>query len=75
VRNNKVLHRANDDRNILHTIRRWKVNCIGHFLRKNSLLKHFIERKIKEKTEVVGKRGRRCKQLVDDFKNLENTGR
>jgi hypothetical protein len=74
VKNEKVLHRAKDDGVILNKIRRWKANCIGHFLRKNCLLKHVIERKIEERTEVVERRGRRYKQLLDDFKNLENIG-
>ena len=72
--NEEVLLRAKDDRNILHTKRRWKANWIGHFLRKNCLTKHVIEGKIEEKAEVVERRGRRCKQLVDDFKKLEGTG-
>jgi hypothetical protein len=44
-------------------------------LRENCLLKHAIERrKREERTEVVERRGRRYKQLLDDFKNLENNG-
>jgi hypothetical protein len=74
VRNEEVLHRENDDRHILHTIERWKANCIGHFLCKNCLLTHVIERKIEERIGVVERRGRRYKQLLDFFKNLENTG-
>jgi hypothetical protein len=69
VRNEEVLHRTDDDRNILHRIGGWKANRIGHFLRKNCLLKHVIERKIEERTEVVERRERRYKQLPDDFKN------
>ena len=74
VRNEEVLHRANDDRNILHKIERWKATCIGHLLRKNCLLKHVIERKIEERTELVERRVRRYKKLLEDFKNLENIG-
>jgi len=74
VRNEEVLHRANNDWNFLNKIRRWKAKCIGHFLRKNSVLKHVIERKIEERTEVVERRGRMCKELLDDFKNLDSTG-
>jgi hypothetical protein len=43
VRNEEVLHRVKEERNILHTIRRRKANWIGHILRKNCLLKHVIE--------------------------------
>ena len=39
-------------------------NYIGYILRKNCLLKHIIEGKV----EVKGRRGRRCKQLLDDVK-------
>ena len=35
---------------------------------RNCLLKHVIERKIEERIEVTGRRGRRCKQLLDDLK-------
>jgi hypothetical protein len=37
-------------------------------LRGNCLLKHVIEGKIEEKIEVMGRRGRRCKQLLVDLK-------
>ena len=35
VRNEKVLLRVNEQRNILHEIRKWKGNWIGHILRRN----------------------------------------
>jgi hypothetical protein len=68
VRNEEVLHRVKDDKNILHTIKRWKAHWIGHILRRNCLLKHVIEGKIQGRIEVTGIRGRRRKQLLDDFK-------
>jgi hypothetical protein len=46
VRNKEVLHRVKEERNIVHTIKRRKVNWIGHILRRNRLLKHVIEGKI-----------------------------
>jgi hypothetical protein len=46
VRNEEVLHRAKEERSILHTIKRRKTNWIGHILRMNCLLKHIIEGKI-----------------------------
>jgi hypothetical protein len=61
---NKVLHIVKEYRNILHTIKRRKPNCIGHILRRNCLLKHVIEGKI----EGTGRRGRKRKQLLDDPK-------
>jgi hypothetical protein len=37
-------------------------------LRRNCLLKHFIEGKIEGRIEVKGRRGRRRKQLLDDLR-------
>ena len=38
VRNEEVLLRVKEQRNILHEIRKWKANWIGHILRRNCLL-------------------------------------
>jgi len=46
VRNEDVLLRVKEQRNILHEIRKWKMNWIGHILRRNSLLQQVIEGKI-----------------------------
>jgi hypothetical protein len=46
VRNEEVLHRVKEERNILHTVKRRKGKWIGHISRRNCLLKRFIERKI-----------------------------
>jgi hypothetical protein len=43
VRNEKVLHRFKEERNIPHTIKRRNANWIGHILRRNCILKHVIE--------------------------------
>jgi len=43
VRNEEVLLRINEQRNILHEIRKQKANWIGHILRRNCLLKQVIE--------------------------------
>jgi hypothetical protein len=68
VRNEEVLHRVKEERNIVHTIKRWKANWIGHILRRNCLLKHVIEGKLEGRIEMAGRRGRRRKQLLDDLK-------
>jgi hypothetical protein len=68
VRNEEVLHRVKEERNILHTIKRRKANWIGHILRSNCLLKHVTEVKLEGRTEMTGRRGRRRKQLLDDIK-------
>jgi hypothetical protein len=68
VRNEEVLHKVKEERNILHTIKRRKANWIGHILRGNCLLKHIIVGKIEGRIEMTGRRGRRRKQLLGDLK-------
>jgi len=46
VRNEDVLLRVKEQRNILHEIRKRKANWIGHILRRNCLLQRVIEEKI-----------------------------
>jgi hypothetical protein len=58
----------NEQRNILHEIRKRKANWIGHILRRNCLLKRVIEGRIKGDMEVTRRRGRRRKKLLDDLK-------
>ena len=40
---NEVLHIVKEERYIIRTIKRRKVLCNGHILRRNCLLKHVIE--------------------------------
>jgi hypothetical protein len=68
VRNEEVLHRDKDEKNIRQTMKRRKANGIGHILRRNCLLKHVFEGKIEGRIEVKGRLGRRRKQLLDDLK-------
>jgi hypothetical protein len=68
VRNEEVLFRVKEQRNILHKIRKRKANWIGHILRRNCLLKQVTEKNIKGGMEVTGRRGRRRRKLLDDFK-------
>ena len=71
VRNEEVLHRVKEERNILHTIKTIKANWIGHILRKkNCLLKHVIEGRTEGRIEVRGRRGRKRKQLLCDLKKV-----
>ena len=63
----EVLLRVNEQRNILHEIRKRKANWIGHILRRNCLIRQVIEGKIKGEMEVTGRRGRRHKKLLDDL--------
>ena len=69
VRNEDLLLRVNEQRNILHEIRKRRANWIGHILRRNCLLKRVIEGKIKGEMEVTRRRGRRRKKLLDDLKD------
>jgi hypothetical protein len=48
MRNEEVLHRVKEDRNIIHTIKRRKAN-------RNCLLKHITKGKIGGGTEVMEK--------------------
>ena len=68
MRNDEVLLRVKEQMNILHEISKWKGNWIGHILRRNCLLQRVIEGKIKGRIEVTGRRGRRCRKLLDDLK-------
>ena len=64
---NEVLLRVNEQRNILHEIRKRKANWIGHILCRNCLLQQVIEGKMKGQIEVTRRRGRRRKKLLDDL--------
>jgi hypothetical protein len=63
VRNEEVLLRVKEERNILHTYRR-KADWIGHSLRGDCLIKQVIEGKIENKIGVKRRQDRRCKQLL-----------
>ena len=69
VRNEEVFLRVNEQRNILHEIRKRKANWIGHILRRNCFLKQVIEGKIRGEMEVARRRGRRRKKPLDDLKD------
>jgi len=55
VKNEDVLHRVKEERNILLTIQLKKANWIGHIVHMNCFLKHVIG----GKTEVTRRRERR----------------
>jgi len=50
-----------------------KTIWIGHIWRRNCLVKHVTEGKIKGRIEVTGRRRRRRKQTLDDLKERENS--
>jgi hypothetical protein len=68
LRNEEVLFRIKEQRNILFEISRRKANWIGHILRRNCVLQRVIEGKIKGKIDATGRRGRRRSKLLDDLK-------
>ena len=68
VRNEDVLLRVKEQRNILLEIRKRKANWIGHILRRNCVLQRVIEGNIQVGIEVTGRQGRRRRKLLDDLK-------
>jgi hypothetical protein len=65
VTNEEVLLTVKEQRNILHEISKLKANWIGHILGRNCLLQQVTEVKIKGGIEVIGRRGRRRRKLLD----------
>jgi hypothetical protein len=43
---NEILHTVKEEKNVLLTIKRRKVNWTGHILRRSCLLKHVSEGKV-----------------------------
>jgi hypothetical protein len=68
VRNEEVLLRVKEQRNILHETRKRRANWIGHILRRNCLLQRVTEGKIQGGIEVTGRQGRGRTKLLDDVK-------
>ena len=65
LRNEEVLLRVAEERNVQQIIKRRKADWIGHILRRNCLLKHGIEGKIEGRIEATEGRRRRSKKLLD----------
>jgi hypothetical protein len=59
VRNEDVLQRVKEERNILPTVKIRKANLIGDIFRRKCVLINVIEGKIEGRVEVTGKRLRR----------------
>ena len=68
MRNEEILLRVNEQRNILHEISKRKANWIGHILCRNCLLQEVIEGKIKGGIEGTRRRGRGRRKLLDGLK-------
>jgi hypothetical protein len=70
VRNEEVLLRVKEQRNILHEISKRKANWIGHIFRRNCLLQQVIKGKMKGGIEVTGIPGRRRRKNLDYLKEM-----
>jgi hypothetical protein len=68
VRNEEVLYRVKQERNILHTVKRRKTDRICHILRRICLLKYVIKGKKEEGIKVTIRQRKGRKQLLDDLK-------
>ena len=68
VRNEEVLQRAKEEKNVVLTMQGRKTNWIVHILRGGWLLEHAIDGKVEGKREMKRRRGRRSKQLLDELK-------
>ena len=66
--NEQASQRVKEERNILRTVDRRKVNCIGEIFHRNCFLKQVTEGNVQERIETTGRRERRRKQLLDDPK-------
>jgi len=75
LRNEEVLLRVKEQRNILHEISKRKANWIGRILRRNCLLQQVTEGKIKGGIEVTRRRRRRRRKLPDEPKERRGYSR
>jgi hypothetical protein len=65
LKNEEALKTVENERNILHKIKRRKANWIGHIMHRNWLVKHVTEERTEGKTEVTRIKRRRRRQLLD----------
>jgi hypothetical protein len=70
MRNTEVLQIVKEEGNKLYIIKRRKTSWIGHIFHRNCFLKHVTEGRIQGRTEVTGRQGRRCMQLLNDLKEM-----
>jgi hypothetical protein len=72
-RNEEVLLKVKEQRNILHEKIKRKANRIGYILRRNCLLQRVIEGKIKGGIEVKGRREEDVSSYWMTLRNGEDT--
>jgi hypothetical protein len=57
VMKEEILRTVEEEGTILNILKRKNVDCIGHILRRNCLLKHVIEGNIERSIEMTERRG------------------
>ena len=62
MNNADILERVGEGRTMLELIKKRKINCLGHWLRRNCLLKDALERMV----NGMKFRGRRRYQMIDN---------
>lgn len=65
MENEEELHRTEEERNALHTIKRSNVIWTGHIFRSNFLLKGASEGKMTGRIQGKERRGSRRRQVTD----------
>jgi hypothetical protein len=65
VKNEEVLQRVKEERNILLAITGKKSKFVGHILHTYCLIKPVLEGKIGGKVQGTARRGRMCTKLLD----------
>ena len=61
-----MLQRVKGEGDIIYTITRWRFNWTDHVLHRNCFLK-YTEGKVEGRIGVTGRRGRKRKQLLEEF--------
>jgi hypothetical protein len=69
-----VSNRVKEVKNVLHRVQQRSANWISYIFRRNYLLKHVIEGKVKGEIEMTGRLGRIVEALLDKFRKREDTG-
>jgi hypothetical protein len=67
MRNEEVLLKVTEQRNILRVVNKRKANWIDHILSRNCLLQQVNVGEINGGIEMTGRRGRRHRKLLDDL--------
>jgi hypothetical protein len=69
-----VTKKVTRDRNAPHKMKGRKVKWTDHILSRSCYLKHVIEGRIEVRIEVMGRRSRRCEQLLNGIRKRKDAG-